>query len=31
MLLQKLFSEAEEMAKRYGEKLPVVSRNTELD
>ncbi|KAM0859948.1 hypothetical protein ACQ4PT_046857 [Festuca glaucescens] len=27
----KLFLEAEEMAKRYGEKLPVVSWNTELD
>lgn len=31
MLLQKVFSEAEEMAKRYREKLPVVSQNTELD
>lgn len=27
----KVFSEAEEMAKRYREQLPVVSRNTELD
>ena len=31
VLLQKVFSEAEEMAKRYREQLPVVSRNTELD
>jgi len=29
--MQKVFSEAEEMANRYREQLPVVSRNTKLD
>lgn len=29
--MQKVFSEAEEMAKRYREQLLVVSRNTKLD
>ena len=29
--MQKVFSEAEEMVKRYREQLPVISQNTMLD
>lgn len=31
VLMQKVFSEAEEMAKRYREQLPVISQNSILD